>query len=63
MHLIGFQILEIFFWVFGKSSLYGYSRLNDAHLSTTRQTRKKQQLERPISQQPVILFDSNFGDQ
>jgi hypothetical protein len=30
---------------------------------TTRQTGKTQQLERPISQQLVILFDSNFGDQ
>jgi hypothetical protein len=31
--------------------------------STMRQTGKTQQLERPISQQSVILFDSNFIDQ
>jgi hypothetical protein len=41
---------------------YSYSRLNAAPASRTRQTGKTQQLERPISQQPVILFNSNFGD-
>jgi hypothetical protein len=39
------------------------ARLNDAPGSTTLPTGKMQQLKRPISQQPEILFDSNFVDQ